>query len=220
MPNNIDTKEYIIPSKEFIEDFKILISLPKEKLLLLIDNLTIGERIDLKKDVKYIDILKLLQISYSDLNSIMSTIQYIQKRIYIENINFNILYPNLLKIVEYSNLPKIENIKVELKKLLEYSSNHKLKMKKIEDKLGMGNNVTTFSATTELRALFIDEKKINYYPISTITIELQDSRGNKKKCTFNASEEDLDFFINAFKKEKDSIKKVKKSAINKKIKLI
>jgi hypothetical protein len=150
----------------------------------------------------------------------MSTIRYIQERIYKENINFNILYPNLLEIVEYSNLPKIENIKNELKKLFEYSPNHKLKMKKNEDKVGMGYHVTTFSSTTELRALFIDENKINYYPISTIMVELQDNKGNKKKYTFNASEEDLDFFINAFKKEKDRIQKVKESAINKQIKLI
>jgi len=220
MSHKQETKEYIAPSKDFINDFKILISLPKEKLLLLIDNLEIGDRIDLKKDVKYIDILKLLQISFSDLSSIMSIIRFIQGKIYEENINFNILYPNLLEIVEYSNLPRIENIKNELEKLFEYSPNHKLKMKKNEDKVGMGYYVTTFSSTTELRALFIGKNKISYYPISTIMVGLQDGKGNKKKYTFNASEEDLDFFINAFKKEKDRIQKVKESAINKQIKLI
>jgi len=220
MSNNIETKEYISPSKEFVDDFKILVSLPKEKLLLLIDNLKIGERIDLKKNVQLLDILKLLQISPSDLSSIIIIIRYIQEKIYEENINFNILYPNLLRIVEYFNLPKIENIQNELKKLFEYLPKYKVKIKKIEDKMGMGYHVTNISSTTELRALFIDENKINYYPISTIMIGLQDNKGNKKKYTFNASEESLDFLINAFKKEKDRIQKVKESAINKQIKLI
>lgn len=220
MPNNTKTQEYIPPSKKFIEDFKVLVSLPKEKLLLLIDNMKLGERIYIKEDLQLIDILKLLQISPSDLSSIINTIRYIQETIYEEKINFNILYPNLLKIVEYFNLPKIENIKNELEKLFEYSPKFKLKMKKNEDRMGMGYHVTTFSSTTELRALFIDENKINFYPIATIMIGLQDNKGNKKKFTFNANEESLSFLINALKKEKDNIQKVKKNAINKQIKLI
>lgn len=204
--------------KDFINDFKELLSLNAKDINLILDILNTKDGFD-DSDKNIKKIKKLLKLDDRKVNKIINVSKYLFNRAIDKSINAKDLIDGLKDFCKSRDIKWQKNREKALKKFFTPKKEYENHMQKELYANAVNYCLTSIACIHDIRTVFADNKTeiLSFVPVYQIRMILKNSSGDEKSSVFQMDVETFDKFLKKlqrFKKQMNTLKKELKGKLN------